>query len=505
MNVGLGGIRGDAADYEFLGNGGELGALIRTHDWASTPLGPVSGWPGCLKTATSLVLQSPVPIVMLWGAEGVMIYNDAYSVFAGSRHPQLLGSNVREGWVEVADFNDNVMKVGLAGGTLAYRDQKLTLHRKGYPEQVWMNLDYSPVLDEHGKPAGVIAIVVETTDRVLADRRNAAEHERLQQLFEQAPTFMTILNGPEHRFELLNPEYRKLIADRDVLGKPVAEALPEIASQGFIELLDGVFRTGEAVSRYSERIFLKQSDGRVEERYLDFVYQPIKNDDGEVTNIFVQGSDVTERVRAENHQKLLINELNHRVKNTLASVQSIVVQTLRGSQSKEEASADISGRILALSRAHDVLTNENWDGAELVDVVTASIEASAGRDRSRFQISGPAIRLGPRAALSLSLALHELSTNTAKYGALSSETGSIDIRWDVTQGKEGRTFTLVWREKGGPPAPASPRQGFGSKLILRVLPTELGGSARMDYADHGLVFTLEAPIDAIHDESLTGA
>jgi PAS domain S-box-containing protein len=504
MNNGLSGIWGDAAEYAFLGDGGELGKLIRTHDWASTPLGPVREWPGCLKTATSLLLQSPVPIVMLWGQEGVMIYNDAYSVFAGGRHPELLGSNVREGWIEVADFNDNVMKIGLSGGTLAYRDQELTLHRKGVPEQVWMDLDYSPVLDEHGKPAGVIAIVVETTERVLADRRNAAEHERLQQLFEQAPTFMAMLNGPEHRFELVNPEYRKLVGNRDVIGKTVEDALPEVSGQGYVDLLDKVFETGEAVSRYSEKVFLRRSGDKPEECYLDFVYQPIKNDDGKVTNIFVQGSDVTERVRAENHQKLLVNELNHRVKNTLASVQSIVVQTLRGNQSRDEASADISGRILALSRAHDVLTSENWDGADLIDVVSASIEAFSRPDTNRFRISGPAVRLGPRAALSLSLALHELSTNTVKYGALSNDTGVVAIDWQVKDGGQQKVFTLVWREEGGPPAPVSPRQGFGSKLILRVLPNELGGTAAIDYAAQGLVFTLEAPVGSI-DEGQPGA
>ena len=114
------------------------------------------------------------------------------------------------------------------------------------------------------------------------------------------------------------------------LEKAVDDALPEIMGQGFIELLDTVFETGQAISRFSERVFLQRSGEAVEERYLDFVYQPIKDDDGKVTNIFVQGSDVTQRVRAENHQKLLVNELNHRVKNTLASVQSIVMQTLRG-------------------------------------------------------------------------------------------------------------------------------------------------------------------------------
>lgn len=503
MSLGLSGARNDEDGFEFLGDGGEMGSLIRARDWDSTPLGPVGEWPGCLKTATSLLLQSPVPIVMLWGQQGVMIYNDAYSVFAGGRHPQLLGSNVREGWPEVADFNDNVMKVGLAGGTLAYRDQELTLHRKGFPEQVWMDLDYSPVLDGSGKPAGVIAIVVETTERVLADRRNAAEHERLQQLFEQAPSFMAMLQGPEHRFELLNPEYRKLIGERDVLGKPVGEALPEINSQGFVDLLDSVFETGQAVSRISEKVLLQRSGEEVEERYLDFVYQPIKNDDGQVTHIFVQGSDVTLRVRAENHQRLLVNELNHRVKNTLASVQSIVMQTLRGANTVDEASGAISSRILALSAAHNILTNENWDGADLAIVVTSSLEAFDDSASKRFRISGPHIRLGPRAALSMSLALHELATNAVKYGALSNEAGFVAIDWSLTKQGGVNAFTLVWREIGGPPAPRSDRKGFGSRLILRVLPMELGGTARIEFGVDGIIFTLDTTLKAI-EESASG-
>nr|WP_309394878.1 ATP-binding protein [Chelatococcus sambhunathii] len=170
---------GEAA-HSFLLGGGELGELIRSHDWSVTPLGPIAGWPQSLKTAVSLLLPSPVPIVLLWGEKGVMIYNDAYSVFAGERHPQLLGSEVREGWAEVADFNDNVMRVGLAGGTLSYRDQELVLARRGKPERAWMNLDYSPVRDESGRPAGVIAIVVEVTDRILAERRVQDSEARLR-------------------------------------------------------------------------------------------------------------------------------------------------------------------------------------------------------------------------------------------------------------------------------------------------------------------------------------
>lgn len=155
-----------ANEYAFLACGGELARRITAFDWASTPIGPIEIWPASLRQTISLMLPSPVPLVLLWGEQGVMIYNDAYSTFAGQRDGRLLGSNVREGWDEVADFNDNVMRVGLAGRTLSYRDKELTLYRDGRPEQVWMNLDYSPVLGDDGRPAGVLAIVVETTAAV---------------------------------------------------------------------------------------------------------------------------------------------------------------------------------------------------------------------------------------------------------------------------------------------------------------------------------------------------
>ena len=126
--------------HAFLAGGGQLGCLIAAFDWASTSIGSIESWPQSLKTAVSLILRSKVPIVMLWGEDGVMLYNDAYSVFAGGRHPQLLGSKVREGWPEVADFNDNVMKVVLAG---AYKDQDLEIDGVG-------QIGSQPVLWRHG-------------------------------------------------------------------------------------------------------------------------------------------------------------------------------------------------------------------------------------------------------------------------------------------------------------------------------------------------------------------
>ncbi|RYE54425.1 MAG: histidine kinase, partial [Rhizobiaceae bacterium] len=356
---------------------------------------------------------------------------------------------------------------------------------------------YSPVLEEDGKPAGVIAIVVETTERVLAERRNREEFQRLQNLFSQAPTFMAMLSGPEHRVDLVNPEYQKLIGHRNIEGMTIGDALPEVVGQGFVALLDRVFASGEAVKRSSERVLLRWKDnGPLEERFLDFVYQPIRNEHGKVTNIFVQGSDVTERVRGEIHQKLLINELNHRVKNTLASIQSIVTQTLRGVQTNDEASKAISARIIALSRAHNVLTNENWDGADLGTMVEDALSAFQPAGRDAFRISGPTLRVGPHAALSIALALHELATNATKYGSLTSPTGTVDLSWAVAP--DG-TFQLVWREDGGPAVEPSDRKGFGSRLILQVLPKELQGTAEIDFRSSGVVFTLTSTLDAVSD------
>ncbi len=305
------------AAVDFLNSPGELAGLIRSFDWSQTPLGPIERWPQSLRTATSILVHSPVPIVMLWGPEGVMIYNDAYSVFAGGRHPKLLGSNVRDGWPEVADFNDNVMRVGLSGGTLAYKDQELTLYRHGPPEQVWMNLDYSPVIGEDGEPAGVIAIVVETTARVLADRRNAADQERQRQLFSQMPGFVAVLAGPEHVFEYVNDAYVQLGGVRDYVGHTVREVFPELKGQGFYELLDQVYADGQ---RYMADGIVVELTGKEGLSYIDLLYEPIRDERGAVTGIFVGGYDITEAHRSadalrqsEAHLRTLNADLEHQV------------------------------------------------------------------------------------------------------------------------------------------------------------------------------------------------
>jgi PAS domain S-box-containing protein len=279
----------------FLDAPGELARLISDYDWAATSIGPLEAWPQSLKTIAGFLIRSPIPIVLLWGEDGVMIYNDAYSVFAGGRHPQLLGSKVREGWVEVADFNDNVMRVGLAGQTLSYRDQELTLYRSGRPEQVWMNLDYSPVHDESDQPAGVMAIVVETTERVQSERRLAAASARLRRQFEQSPSFVIVMSGPDHIVEFVNEAHRALFGSSGWEGRPLREAFPSIAGQGFFEELDRVYETGEVYEAHQAEVtFRRGTDSPIEKRYLSFIYSPLTDDDGAITGVFCDGFDTTE-------------------------------------------------------------------------------------------------------------------------------------------------------------------------------------------------------------------
>jgi PAS domain S-box-containing protein len=288
----------DAVPSAFLSGDSELARLIRTHDW-SRSLGPIAAWPTSLKTTVGLLLHSPVPMVLLWGPDGIMLYNDAYGQFAGNRHPGLLGSKVLEGWPEAADLNRHVMEVGMAGGTLEYKDRELILNRRGRPEAGWMDLFYSPVIAEDGRPGGVIAVVVETTDRVLARRAAIAQGERLAQMFQDAPSFMAQLDGPDHVFTFTNVAYQQLIAHRDVIGQPIREALPEIADQGFFDLLDQVYRTGASFRGRAVPVTLQRIPGAPpQERLLDFIYQPVRDSAGAVTGIFVEGVDVTESEHA---------------------------------------------------------------------------------------------------------------------------------------------------------------------------------------------------------------
>lgn len=317
-----------------------------------------------------------------------------------------------------------------------------------------------------------------------ASRALQRETAGLRDLFMQAPGFMAVLSGPEHVFTLTNRAYQKVIGHRDVVGKTVIDALPELDGQGFYELLDSVFQSGEPYIGNSVPVtIIHAPGGEPEERFLDFIYQPITGDDGAVVGIFVEGSDITERVRAEEQRKLLLDELNHRVKNTLATVQSIAAQTLRMTPEPAAFRAAFEARLMALSGVHNILTGANWEGADLAALLGAEL-APYGVDR--FRLSGPSVWLSAQQALTIALVTHELATNAAKYGALSTPEGRVEASWSVTAEPQGARLGLDWIESGGPPVTAPARRGFGSRLIERSIRDDVHGEASIAYLPEGL-------------------
>jgi PAS domain S-box-containing protein len=207
--------------------------------------------------------------------------------------------------------------------------------------------------------------------------------------------------------------------------------------------------------------------------------------------------DITDRKQVEEHRDLLAKELSHRVKNTLAIIQSIVRQTLRRSTSLQEAEVALDARIQSLAAAHDVLTRDSWEGATLTEVVAVALRPFIDDQERRFEIGGPALRLGSRVALALAMALHELATNAVKYGALSNETGHVLLNWTMVDGNPPSRLRLRWQETGGPPVHPPTRTGVGSRMIERALATEIGGTAQIDYRPDGVVFTAEAPLPEV--------
>ncbi|WP_119679400.1 hybrid sensor histidine kinase/response regulator [Indioceanicola profundi] len=305
---------GDAGSPDFLMGGGEMGARMRAHDWTTSPLGPPEGWPPALRTVVGLMLSSQFPMFVAWGAELAFLYNDGYRPIFGAKHPMALGRPFAEVWSDIWHDIRPLVDRALAGQASFHENLPLVMVRHGYPEETYFTFSYSPLRDETGQVMGMFCACTETTEKVLAERRLrsteaelreanarlAAEGKHLRELFRQAPGFMAVLHGPDHVFELANAAYHQLVGRRDLVGESVREALPEVAGQGFFELLDRVYRSGESFVGQGEPITIRRTPGGpLEERFVTFVYQPIKGADGRVSGIFVEGSDVTEAKRAE--------------------------------------------------------------------------------------------------------------------------------------------------------------------------------------------------------------
>ncbi|WP_187770682.1 PAS domain-containing protein [Cognatilysobacter lacus] len=286
------------ANLRFLDAPGEVPALMRDHDWSQSPLGPPETWPQSLRSVVSLMLRSKFPMFVAWGPSLGFLYNDPYAEILGSKHPSGLGRPFRDVWLEIWDDIDPLVDRALHGVASYIEDLPLTVRRSGFDESAWFTFSYSPVIDERGDIAGMYCTVIETTAKVAAAQGRIAQMQRLTAMFEQAPGFVAVVRGPEHVYEIANPAYLELVGRQGIVGMSVREALPEL-DQALIAQLDRVRETGEPyIGRRLPVALPRGSNGELEERIVDFVFQPIV-DDGRVDTIFVQGTDMTEQAAAE--------------------------------------------------------------------------------------------------------------------------------------------------------------------------------------------------------------
>jgi signal transduction histidine kinase/ActR/RegA family two-component response regulator len=426
----------------FMSGGGEMGALMRAHDWSTSPLGHPSTWPQALRTVVELMLNSKFPMFVAWGPELGFLYNDSYCDVLGDKHPGALGRRFSDIWSEIWHDIGPLAERALRGEATFANRLHLLMHRHGYDESTWFTFSYSPVRDETGAIAGVYCACVEVTEQVLAEKYRNEENERFRALFEQAPGIMAVLRGPDHVFELTNQSYLQLIGHRQIVGKSAREALPEVVGQGFFELLDRVYTSGEPFVGHGLPLRLqREPDGPLEERYIDFVYQPIRDAGGAVSGIFVEGSDVTARklvedeLRAANRQKdQFLAMLAHELRNPLAPIMT-AAQLLRMGRldAKSVANAseiivrqaahmtDLVNDLLDVSRVTRGLVTLEKEELDLNVIVAAAVEQvrpliDARRHSLTLQLSGqPAHVIGDRTRLVQ--VISNILNNAAKYTA----------------------------------------------------------------------------------------
>lgn len=360
-----------------------MAQAVRAHDWSGTPLGPPAQWPLPLRNVVDLMLASPESMYVVWGQALTFFYNDAYTPILGPRQAQALGAPLRELWADAWDAVRAPIEAAFAGRASRFEEVPIAMNRYGTPEDTWWTFSFSPIYLDDGSVGGAFCVTNEVTARKVAQARLADEHERLIRLFEQAPMFMAFLSGPQHVVEFVNPCYSRLIGHRDVIGRPLAEALPDVVAQGHLARLDEVFQSGRAYSATALAYDVQAvPGGPTERRLLDLVYQPIAGADGTVSGIFVQGLDITDRISLER----AVREAEVRNRQILDSVMdyAIIATDMRGRVTSWNEGAR---RILGWSESEMLgqslertFTPEDVERRQILIEAAAALESGSGMD-----------------------------------------------------------------------------------------------------------------------------
>jgi PAS domain S-box-containing protein len=292
--------------FAFMGAGGLAGQLIRSNDWRTTSVGDVSIWPAALKAALSICLGSSAPCAVLWGANNILFYNDAYVPVLAERHPAAMGKPAADVWPELFPAVGEKLKRVMAGEGQSERRHPMTFSRAGRSVETFWDYAYTPIRTETGSIGGIFINVSDVTDVVLNERRLTQRAQQQQTMFQKMPGFVAVLRGENHIYEYANDAYRDITGGRHLIGLPAKDALPELEGQGVFEVLDQVYAEGNAFSATGMKVRLA---GETKDRFIDFVFQALHDETGHVTGIFVGGHDVTAHLEAQRALSVRESEL----------------------------------------------------------------------------------------------------------------------------------------------------------------------------------------------------
>lgn len=461
-------------------------SVLASLDWTATLLGEPTTWPDSLRNAVALLLASAHPMMVLWGPRMVCLYNEAFRQSLGpEKHPGALGQPLRTAFPESYPLLEPEFAGVLAGEGAVWRENRLVpIHRHGILTDAYWTYSASPIEDGDAV-GGVLFICQETTGAVRREALITAEDASLRIALDSGRIGSWSLDLVSGAFD--SSASCKINFGRNPHAPfSYEELIASVHPEDQARLQAAVARAIDRGEDFEVECRAPRADGR--ESWILARGRVAYDPQGAPMTMSGVTMDVTGRRHAEEHLRLMVDELNHRVKNTLATVQSLTRQTLRGEQVPPQVGESLDSRLLALSSAHDILTNEQWSGADLMPILKQACAPFGGPPR--IDLAGPSVRLSPRVAIALALAFHELCTNAAKYGALSAPGGRVLVDWSFRDQSEAPELRIVWRETGGPPVTPPTRRGFGTRMIQRSLAPELGGRVVLEYPPEGVICTL---------------